>query len=217
MVGVADAVDRRVAHVDVRRRHVDAGAEHLAAVREFAGAHALEEVQVLLDRALASGRLLAGLGQGAAVFLELVLGELADVGLSHFDKLKCVFVHLVEIVGRVEETVLPVGAEPLHVFEDGLDVLGVFLHGIRVVEAEVELAAELLRGAEVQADALRMADVEVAVRLRRETRLDRAAVLAGFEVLADDLVDEVVGEIDLGFAHIVSLRIWNSVRKRITK
>ena len=46
--GAHDAVHHRVAHVDVGRGHVNFGAERLGAVREFARAHALEEVQVLL-------------------------------------------------------------------------------------------------------------------------------------------------------------------------
>ena len=46
----ADAVEHRVAHVDVRRRHVDLRAQHVRAVRELAGAHAREQVEVLLDR-----------------------------------------------------------------------------------------------------------------------------------------------------------------------
>ena len=40
MLGVADAVQHRVAQVDVRRRHVDLGAQHVRAVGELAGAHA---------------------------------------------------------------------------------------------------------------------------------------------------------------------------------
>ena len=49
--------------------------------------------------------------------------------------------------------------------DDGVDVLDVFLERVRVVEAQVADAAALLRDAEVQADALGMADVEVAAGL----------------------------------------------------
>ena len=45
--------------------------------------------------------------------------------------------------------------------------------------------------AEVQADRLRVADVEVAVRLGREARRDAAAVLSGGALGVDDLADEV--------------------------
>ena len=53
MGGVQDAVEHRIAQVDVARRHVDLGAQHAGAVRKLAGAHAAEEIEVLLDRALA--------------------------------------------------------------------------------------------------------------------------------------------------------------------
>ena len=40
VAGVEDAVEHRVAEIDVAGRHVDLGAEHARAVRELAGAHA---------------------------------------------------------------------------------------------------------------------------------------------------------------------------------
>jgi hypothetical protein len=58
--GVADAVDGRVAQVDVGRGHVDPGAQDVGAVGELAGLHALEEVHVLGDRALRKGESLPG-------------------------------------------------------------------------------------------------------------------------------------------------------------
>ena len=66
-----------------------------------------------------------------------------------------------------------------------------FLGGVGVVEAQVALAAVLLGEAEVEADRLGVADVQVAVRLRREARVDAAAEPAGAVVLLDDLLDEV--------------------------
>ena len=63
---------------------------------------------------------------------------------------------------------MPLEAEPADVRFDRVDVLDVLLEGVGVVEAEVAGAAVLLRDAEVQADRLGVADVEVAVRLGRE-------------------------------------------------
>ena len=45
MVGVTDAVDRRVAQVHVGRGHVDLRAQDVLAIGEFAGLHAAEQVQ----------------------------------------------------------------------------------------------------------------------------------------------------------------------------
>ena len=51
MGGVADAVDRRIAQVDVGRRHVDLCPQDMRAVGELASLHALEQVDVLGYRA----------------------------------------------------------------------------------------------------------------------------------------------------------------------
>ena len=67
MLGMQDAVHHRIAHVQVRRGHVDLGAQHARAVGKLAGAHALEQVEILFDRAIAIGAVLAGLGQRAAI------------------------------------------------------------------------------------------------------------------------------------------------------
>jgi hypothetical protein len=64
----------------------------------------------------------------------------------------------------------------LHGFLDGVDVLLLFLLGVGVVEAQVAGAAVGLRQAEVQADALGVADVQVAVGLGREARADARRV-----------------------------------------
>jgi hypothetical protein len=53
MMRVQDAVQHRIAQIDVARRHVDLRAQHARAVRELAGAHAAEQIEVLLDAAVA--------------------------------------------------------------------------------------------------------------------------------------------------------------------
>ena len=60
---------------------------------------------------------------------------------------------------------------------DGIDVLVLLLGRVGVVVAQVALAAVLCGDAEVQADRLGVADVQVAVGLRRETRRHPAVVL----------------------------------------
>src|SRR5262249_43873770 len=93
---------------------------------------------------------------------------------------------------RVEEVVAPIESEPADVLLDGIDVLDVLLERIGVVEPEVADPAELLRDAEVQADALGVADVQVAVRLGGEAR-DDALVPPAPQVVRDDVADEVGG------------------------
>ena len=67
-----DPVEHRVAQVDVRRCHVDLRAQHVRAVFELAGAHAAEQVEVFVDRAIPIAALAAGLGQRATMLANLV-------------------------------------------------------------------------------------------------------------------------------------------------
>src|SRR5207237_8242506 len=81
-------------------------------------------------------------------------------------------------------------AEPLDVGLDRVDVLHLLLLGVGVVEAEVAAPAVLRGDAEVEADRLGVADVEVAIGLRGEPRQDPPAVLPGAVVLVDDVADD---------------------------
>ena len=54
-----------------------------------------------------------------------------------------------------------------------MDIFHILLDRIRVVIAQIALAAVLGRRRKVQADRLRVPDMQIAVRLRREPRVDR--------------------------------------------
>ena len=83
---------------------------------------------------------------------------------------------------------VPLEAEPAHVLHDGIDVLGLFLLRIGVVEAQIGLAAELVGQSEIEANRLGVPDVQVAVRLGREARLYGGVA----ELLRPDILDEHV-------------------------
>ena len=86
--------------------------------------------------------------------------------------------------------IAPVVAEPAHVGLDRVDVLLLFLDRVRVVEAQVAVAAELRGDAEAERDRLGVTDVQIAVRLGRKAR-DDLGVLSGGDVGGDDLANEV--------------------------
>ena len=64
--GVQDAVQHGIAQVHVARGHVDLRPQHARAVGKLARAHAAEQVEILLDRPVATGAVTARLGQRAA-------------------------------------------------------------------------------------------------------------------------------------------------------
>ena len=167
---VTDAVDHRIAHLHVRRRHVDPGAQDVGAVRELAVPHAGEEVQVLVHAAAPVRALPARFGHRASGFADLRLAQAANVGAPALDELHGEAVQLIEVVGGVVQALAPVETQPPDVVLDSLDVDGVLLGRVGVVETQVALPAELTGHTEVEADGLGVADVEKAVGLGRETR-----------------------------------------------
>ncbi|MNX80473.1 hypothetical protein D3C86_1121350 [compost metagenome] len=210
VMGVADAVEHRVAQHDVRRGHVDLGAQHVLAVAVLAGAHVAEQRQVFRHRAVTERRGLARLGEVAARGGDLLGGLAVHIGGAALDQRFRKGVQLLEVVAGVVQVRLaarlggvPREAEPVHGVDDRVDILGVFLDRIGVVEAQVAAAGVVARQAEVHADALGVANVQVAVRLRREARDDRrqrgalavraAGVGACGQVLVDDAAQEVRG------------------------
>ncbi len=100
-----------------------------------------------------------------------------------------------KIVRAEDHAVGAVVAQPADIFGDGLHVFLFFGDGVGVVEAEVVLAFVLLGEAEVEADALGVADVRIAVGFRRESGVDPAVVLTGAQIVLDDLLDEVQGSV----------------------
>ncbi len=117
-------------------------------------------------------------------------GLVVHIGLAGSDEVLGPGVELLEVVRGVVKVLAPVEAEPVHVALDGVDELLLLLGRIGVVEAQVAVAAELLGDAEIQADRLGVADVQIAVRLRRKPG-DDLGVASAREVGLDDVADEV--------------------------
>ena len=83
----------------------------------------------------------------------------------------------------------------MDVLLDGVYILGVLLGGVGIVHPQVAQAAELQGGAEVDAQGLAVADVQVAVGLRWEPGVDRHALelTAGGDVLFYKAMDKIGG------------------------
>jgi hypothetical protein len=148
------------------------------------------EVEALLGRAVAEAGRPARLGHRAARLADLLLGGAVDVRVAVLDEELAEAVHLLEVVRRVVQVLAEIRAEPLHRVDDRADVRDVLGLRIGVVEAQMESTAGLLCDPVVEQDGLRVADVQIAVRLRREAG-DDGVVPPGAEILGDDAADEV--------------------------
>ena len=183
---VSDTVDDRVAHIDIGAGHIDFSTEGLLSVSEFACPHFFEQVEILLDAAVAVGIIFAGLRQGAAVLAHLLRREVGDIGLALFDQLDRHIIHFLEIIGGKEQPVLIIGAQPVNIGLDGLHKLDLFLGGVGVIETKIEFAAVFLRHTIVQKYALGVADMKVTVGLGGKTCM-YTVIDAVPEVLVDFL------------------------------
>ena len=175
-----DAVQDRVPHIQVGRGHVDLGPEGPGPVGKLAGPHPLKQVQVLRHRPVAKGAVGARLRQGAPVLPDLLRAQVAHIGLARRDQVQGILVQLLEIVRGEEQPVLPVEPHPPDVGQDGIHILHLFFAGVGVIEPEVADAVVIGGQAEVEADGLGVADVEVAVGLRRKARDHPAVIFMDF-------------------------------------
>ena len=185
-----DAVDDGVAEVHVRRSHIDLRTQDHRAFRELSSVHTTEEIEALLDGAVAIGAGDTRGGRRTLLRCDLLGSLLIDVGMACADQLFGELVQTLEVVRSIVD-IAPVEAEPLDILTDSIDVLDVFLRGVRIVEAEVTHPAVALCDTEVHADGLGVPDVEIAVGLWWEARLDASIILPGTKIALDDLLDEV--------------------------
>ena len=126
--------------------------------------------------------------------LEFLGGKLADVGKALLNELHSVLVHLIKVVRGVEEPVPPVKAQPVDVLLDSLHELHVLLGGVGVVHPQIAQPTILLRRTKVDDQGLAVADMEVAVGLRRKTGMDfhPGVLSAGSDVLINKIVDKIL-------------------------
>ena len=203
MMSILDAVNDGVAHIEVAALQIDLGAQGVLALRELAVLHALEQVERLLHGTVTPGRTGGG-GSVAAVLLELLGGQLTNISQSLLDQLYSELIVLFKVVRAVQH-LIPLKAQPADIFLNGVHELHIFLGGVGVVKAQVALAAKLFGSAEVDAQSLAVADVQIAVGLGRETGMDGLTFkLTAFGNIFNDKLFNKVGSLDL-FRHWKSL------------
>ena len=213
VMAVQDAVHDGVAHVHVGRGHADFCTQHLAPVGELAGLHAAEEVKVLLDAAVAVRTFDAGFRGHATARTDLLLRLVIDVGEAVHNELLGPLVELVEVVGGIM-LLGPLKTEPCDIFFDGVHVLHIFLDRVGVIEAEVAETVIFLGDSEVQTDGLGVADMQVAVRFRRETGVNFRSVFSVSQVSLNDFFNKIHSAIGFDLRlNFSQLCVWKAAAK----
>ena len=135
---------------------------------------------MVLCRQGAEGAVGAGVAKVTPVGAHVVGALLIDVGVAGGDEVFRRAVHEVEVVAGLVRFVVarlaPVKPQPFDGVDDGVDVFHLLFFRVGVVKPQVADAAVVARQAEVEANALGVADVQVAVGLGREAGADFGGV-----------------------------------------
>ena len=184
-----DAIDDGVAEVHVIVGHVELGPQHHRALDGLRRVHFLEQLQVLFHGPVAVGAVGSRRGGGAFLCGNLLRGLLIDVGQTLANEPNGEVPQLLKVVGGVIN-IAPFESQPADVVQNILHIFRVFLGRIGVVEAQVAHSVVSFGHAEVHANGLGMADMEVSVGLRGEASLDASAVLSLCQILLYELFHE---------------------------
>ena len=193
MVRVHDSIQNWISQVEIGGSHIYFGSQRFGPVRKFPVFHASKEIEVVVDGAVTKWTVSTRLGQRPSILSHLVGIEIAHERSPLPDQLTCPCMQLAKIVGRIKELV-PLKTEPVYVGLDRVDVFLALFGWIRIIETQVAMPAEGFGKAEIEANALGVPDVQIAIRLRWEPGINCLSDqlwLAG-QVLFDFDFDEIL-------------------------
>ena len=87
------------------------------------------------------------LGQGSARFADLVSGLVIHISLPFLNQRRHDCTSLQN--NRTRTALFPIESEPLHVLLNGVNILNVFLHRVRIIEPQVRPSAEFIGQCEI--------------------------------------------------------------------
>ena len=194
---VCDSVNDRIPHVDVRGRHVNLCTQHLFAVLVLSVPHFFEKAKILLHTSVTIRGFLSRFFERASISLYFIRRKIADIRLALLDQFHRSIIHRIKII-RCPEPLLPFPAKPSHICFDCVNIFDILLHGIGIIISQITLAAVLFCRRKIQANRLRVPDMEIPVRFRRKTRIDLSSILPAFVVPVDNIVNKIIG-----FCHFI--------------
>ena len=174
----------------VRIRHIDLRAQYHLTFLNLTALHRFEQTQVLFDRTVAVRGCHTRFGRRTFLFRNLLRSLLVHIRLTGFDETDSQIVELLEIIGGIED-LTPLETQPRDVALDGLYIFRILFGRVRIVKTQVANAVVFLRDAEIHADSLHVTDVQVTVRLRRETRLYTTVIHSFCQVFLYNLLNKI--------------------------
>ena len=164
----------------------------MGSIGKLSGSHAGKEIQILLGGSGPIRTVSAWFGERAAVFPDLIRREAIDVDFAFLNQNNGESIELLEIIRCIEHLAVPIKSQPSDVFLDGLNILGVFGGGIRVVESQMaDSSGGLVRDPKIKHDRLGVTDVEISIGLRRKSRDDPSAMFTYRPVGCHEIPNEI--------------------------
>ena len=136
---MSNTIDDRVTHIHIRRCHVNLCTENLFSIGIFALFHFFKKLKVFFNRTVAVRAFFTRLCQSTTILADLVGGQVTDISFAFFDQLDCSFIHLTEIIGSEEKSVLPVSTEPFDICFDGFYKFTFFFCRVGIIKTHIKL------------------------------------------------------------------------------
>ena len=146
-----NAIHDRVAEVHIWMRHIYFCTQNHRAIRKFAFAHTLEEVEVFFYRAVAVWTICARSSRRTFLFCNLFSRLFVNVCFTLFDEADCKVVELLEIV-RCVINIFPLVAQPFNIFLNRIYIFNILFHRVSVIKTEVTCATKAFSNTKVEAD-----------------------------------------------------------------
>ena len=133
-------IDDRVTHIHIRRCHVNFCTENLFSIGIFALFHFFKKLKVFFYGTVAVRAFFTRLCQSTTILADLVGGQVTDISFAFFDQFDCCFIHLTEIIGSEEKSVLPVSTEPFDICFDRFYKFTFFFCRVGIIKTHIKLA-----------------------------------------------------------------------------
>ena len=189
---MVDTVDNGIAQIKIVAGEINFRPQRHGPVGELPRPHPPEQVQTLFYGTVPPRAARRNAGRSPVLF-ELFRRQLAHIGQSLLNQQLRLPVILLKVVGTIEKAVSPVKAQPVDVLLDGLHKLLVLFGGVGVVHAQIAQSAVFFRRPEINGQRLAVADMEIAVRFRGKTGVDRHSgkLSAGGNIFLNKGVDKI--------------------------
>ena len=163
-------VEYWISQIDVRRLHINFCSQRHSTLIDTALLHLFEQVQTLLDRAIAMGAVFTPLDQGAAVIAHLLRVQFTHIGKILLHQEGRPGVQLRKITRRIANVAMPLKPKPANIVDNRLDKLFALALWVGIVKTQMAMTSVFLRQAKIDANRLGVTYMQVTVGFGRKAR-----------------------------------------------